>query len=301
MTLWHLMAGLISLLSVLYGGAGEWRYFGERTPGLKAVRFLPAVFKNEYDRRHWELHSALYFSPDGKTVYYQRQTRDEKGNYSKIMRTRRFKHGAWQAPETALKGFSLPAFDYQNQRMYISRVEPKEKLGSCYYTDFSNGKWGPLQALNNEFPIRLPSAAGSGNLYFYDTFPPDKGRGEIMMTQIRNGRCGVPLNLGPTVNSSGVEALPVVHPNERLLIFYSIGRGEENAGLYVSYKNQEERWGEAEFMGREINDGGLAFCGSFSPDGQYFFFLLRHSSSQPYKGEKREEGIYWIHSAYFLK
>ncbi|MCE3258575.1 MAG: ompA [Bacteroidetes bacterium] len=84
-------------------------------------------------------------------------------------------------------------------------------------------------------------------------------------------------NMGPEINSSSSDYVPVVVPDESTLYFTSRREGSSNnvkdlAGnyhedIYVSYK-QDGKWTKAENIGKPLNTETNDACVAISPDGQ---------------------------------
>ncbi|MGB7063079.1 MAG: hypothetical protein WBF13_12095, partial [Candidatus Zixiibacteriota bacterium] len=64
-------------------------------------------------------------------------------------------------------------------------------------------------------------------------------------------------------------------PEEELLVFVSYDQddGFGNFDLYVSYKKGKDEWTSPKNMGEGINTSANEHFPTFSPDGQYLFFV----------------------------
>ena len=64
--------------------------------------------------------------------------------------------------------------------------------------------------------------------------------------------------------------------------------GYGQGDLYISFKDEAGKWGEAVNMGPEFNNQGHQLCPFVSRDGKYFFFTS-------------EQDIYWVAAKPILK
>ena len=140
------------------------------------------------------------------------------------------------------------------------------------------GKWSELESLpfnSDEYSVAHPALSPDGNtLYFASDMPGGFGSMDIYMSKKESGRWGPPTNLGPTINTEGIEIFPFVDMNNRL--YYSsdglIGLGGFDV-FYSNPKDVEGEWNQPENVGYPINtisdDLGIVFdkngtCGYFA-------------------------------------
>lgn len=102
-----------------------------------------------------------------------------------------------------------------------------------------------------------------------------------------------PLRLGASINTPHFECFPIISSDGNYLIFYRL-IPDGDTGQYISIKDENGDWSEALNLGKQFNEGGIAFCASFSPDEKYIFYLLRSEDQDDTNETWRETGIYWI-------
>lgn len=155
--------------------------------------------------------------------------------------------------------------------------------GSCdiYYSLYLNGSYTkPINAgrnINTEYWETQPSlSADKKNLYFVARDPSTIGGSDIYMSTLSDkGKWGVPLNLGKTINTTGNESCPYIHPDNETLYFTSDGHpGYGGEDLYLSRKDSAGKWGKPINLGYPINtienegslviaaNGSTAYCAS---------------------------------------
>lgn len=184
--------------------------------------------------------------------------------------------------------------------------------GSCdlYISFRENGEWtSPYnlgQDINTEFWESAPSLSpDKKHLYFTSNRPGGYGGSDIYVSTFDGKKFGKPVNLGPTVNTSGDEGSPFIHADNQTLFFTSnghIGYGGDDI-FYVRKEGGDiKKWSNAKNLGYPINtienegslfieaDGKTAYYASTRAEGRgsldlYSFTLPEHI--QPKK-------TYWV-------
>ena len=103
-----------------------------------------------------------------------------------------------------------------------------------------NGKWTVTEELpfnSSKYSVGHPAISPTGDsLYFASNMPgATNGSTDLYLSVRKNGKWGVPQNLGSTINTSGDEMFPFVYQNG-MLIFASNGKkaGATDLDLYYS-------------------------------------------------------------------
>jgi hypothetical protein len=138
----------------------------------------PAEIKSE--RSSLFNNGPLCFAPDGKTVYFTSEV--ETG---KAAKKRRFKNhlGIFIADLSGTDLISLRPFKFNNL----------------------------------QYDIAQPSVSSDGKfLFFASDKPGGQGGSDLYYCELINGEWSEPVNMGPEVNSSGVENYPFMHPSGKL-------------------------------------------------------------------------------------
>ena len=127
-------------------------------------------------------------------------------------------------------------------------------------------------------------------MYFSSSRPSDgeeEGSQDIFYATYKDGIFQDPLRFGSTINTDNYEADVYVDPEEAYMIFCStrqdgLGRGD----LYISFRNSDASWTQAQNMGSLINTANHELCPYVTPDGKYFFYTSN-------------EDIWWVSTAVF--
>lgn len=138
------------------------------------------------------------------------------------------------------------------------------------------GKWSELEPLpfnSDQYSVAHPSLSPDGQrLYFSSDMPGGFGGKDLYMTTLAEGQWTPPVNLGPTINTSGDELFPYLH-RDSSLYFASDGHfGLGGQDIYVVRKNEENEWQKVENLGYPINSIYDDFGIILHPDGNYGFF-----------------------------
>lgn len=213
-----------------------------------------------------ESDDTLAFTPDGKTLFFDRTT----GTKKFIMMTRQV-NGHWTAPVTA--PFSgqwydqNPAVAPDGSFLIFDSDRPTSNTGKPLVQSFfskpgpgSNlwrvnreaNNWGRpiwLGAVVNDSPfIDFPSVVGDGSIYYLRM---DQGNVHIFRSQYRDGHYlpGIRVPVGdPTVSTHD----PAVAPDESFMIF-DYGKVKNGLGRLCIAFRAGDHWGRPIDLGDEIN------------------------------------------------
>ncbi|MDX5320636.1 MAG: OmpA family protein [Bacteroidota bacterium] len=131
-----------------------------------------------------------------------------------------------------------------------------------YFSRLEGDKWSIPRHLGNVVNSRewesTPSLSFDGlTVYFASTRPGGFGGSDIWKAQWEGSGFGMPINLGPTINTPGNEQTPFIHPDNQTLYFSSNGRpGMGGFDFYYSRTNDSGNWQEPMNLGYPINTSG---------------------------------------------
>jgi Tol biopolymer transport system component len=113
-------------------------------------------------------------------------------------------------------------------------------------------------------------------LYFYSDRPGGLGLNDLWVTTRAtiNDPWGVPVNLGPSINSSGWDARPSIS-DDGLWLFFDSSRsgGYGQLDLYVTTRTSvSDSWGEPVNLGPIVNSSAYEESATISADGSTLFF-----------------------------
>ncbi|HMI51929.1 MAG TPA: hypothetical protein VK525_10475 [Candidatus Saccharimonadales bacterium] len=247
------------------------------------------------------------FSPDGTEFYFSRFVPYTTLPRLGVMCVSRYRDGRWGTPEAlAFSGEYLdypPKLDVGGKRMLFasSRPLPDGKRGTIriWEVERTGSGWGEPRPLPD--PINLagsswnadPSLTADGALYF-SSDRGGSGTLHIYRSRFTGGQYAEPEKLGSEINSEFSEYQPYVTPDEKILVFSSVGSGEPpyrhrseelmgggkpypRGDLYVSY-SRDGKWTTAHHFDHEINTSAEEEFPFLTPDGRYLFFTSERSA-----------------------
>lgn len=292
--------------------------FGYPVPGENPVIFGNGQFSSVYD----EFNAA--FDTKNSRMYYSIR----KGWGKFIILYREFQDDKWTDPTVA--GFSGkyrdadPFISPDGNILIFCSDRPTSETDN--YPDWNiwmckrNGiSWGNPEILSFNTSDRnemYPTMSENGNIYFHADYEGTKKPLDIMQTNIYMAKLqdgimqySTPEKLPLAVCSDKLpEWDPFISPDEKYIIFTTMKPGDLGGGdMYISFRDQNGNWQEAQNMGPEINSSELDYCPNLSPDGEYLFFSSYRNSSLSENAEVheflgpfhpgqngRQGNIYWI-------
>jgi outer membrane protein OmpA-like peptidoglycan-associated protein/tetratricopeptide (TPR) repeat protein len=140
-----------------------------------------------------------------------------------------------------------------------------------YYSEYVDGEWTPIKSVSDKINLPTtwesqPSISADGKtLYFVSDRTDGYGGYDIYRSiKTEKGEWGTPINLGPSINSSGNEKSPFIHPDGKTLYFSSDGwLGLGGYDIFYSRLNDDGTWSTPVNIGYPIN----------SPDDEVGFFV----------------------------
>lgn len=179
--------------------------------------------------------------------------------------------------------------------------------GSCdlYWSQLKNKVWTkpvPFSAAINssEWDSQPTISADSKTIMFSSRRPGGKGKEDIWVTMRQTGgKWSKPQNMGPGINTGGVEQTPFLHPDGQTLYFASDSLpGMGGLDLFVVRRTSDSTWGAPRNLGYPINtkanevaltvslDGRTAYYATNRPGGKggldiYSFELPDYARPQP--------------------
>jgi len=246
------------------------------------------------------------FSPEGTDFYFSQFVPYTTVPRLGLLCVSHYRDGRWQTPEALpFSGRYLdypPKFDPSGVRMVFasSRPLPDGTRGAIriWEVERTGAGWGEPTPLPS--PINLagsawngdPSLSANGTLYFSSDRGGD-GNLHIYRSRLVDGKYSEPEKLGSEVNSDFNDYQPYVSPDEKILLFSSVGSGappydhrpEELTGggrpyargdLYVSY-SQDGKWSKAQHLEHGINTEAEEEFPFLTQDGRYLFFSSERS------------------------
>ncbi|MDW3652784.1 MAG: amidohydrolase family protein [Bacteroidia bacterium] len=281
------------LLNSLKGSLGsetddQMTYLGQKAPGNQPELFAPHLI-SKTDRHEF----GCYISKDGKEFFFA----VDAGERNEIYHTR-WKNAVWTPAEKlfpdSLYSYNDPLLNHEENRLYFISNRPlpgskEAKDIDIWYVERQGNSWS--EAINVGAPINSPlneyyiSFSKEGHMYFASRSPEADAPQyayDIYRAAFDGSHYSKAEKLPAEINTPRYEADPFIAPDESYLIFGSARRGGYGQGdLYISFKDKNGNWTQAQNMGDKINTELHELCPIISPDGKYLFFTSN-------------QDIYWV-------
>jgi len=253
-------------------------YMGQKPPGDRPERFMPGIVS-----AHYNAHTAIVFSPDGKEAYWTEMSPPE----GKVMGMK-IAGDKWTHPEPAFKGRDA-SLSPDGRRIFFIQLRPFRKgekpAGEtdgweCFWSmERTASGWSePVsvgEAVNSIGVHWQPSVDKDGHLYFSEF------EKNIYRSEYKNGAYQKPVNITELFKNGDLQGnSPFISPEGDYLLFSAQG------GLHITFKKKDGSWTNKISLGDEINARGMNGSPRITPDGKYLFFVSA--------GERRPWGIYWV-------
>ncbi len=165
--------------------------------------------------------------------------------------------------------------------LVFTACDRRDGYGSCdlYFSEVVNGRWTKVANMGNVINSRQketqPSLSADGKaLFFASNRSGGQGDMDIWVSH-RNekGEWQLPVNLGDTINSPGIDRAPFIHPDGQTLYFMSDGhKGMGGSDLFYARKNDDGSWGKPQNLGYPINSEADEGTLVISLDGKTAYF-----------------------------
>ncbi|MBN1938831.1 MAG: ankyrin repeat domain-containing protein [Candidatus Aminicenantes bacterium] len=253
-------------------------YLDELEPGDTPARFLLGIVSGHgFDNEH----APAVFSPDGNTIFWG-------SGFGKgiLMMTR--ENGLWTAPRRApfnsSYGDGEAIFSPDGRRVYFLSKRPiapgaapgKENIWRIERTAEGWTEPRPVSAAVNDFEQHwLVSVTKDETLYFSSIRDGGFGNKDLYRARMVDGVHQRPENLGPVINTPGIEHTPFIAPDESYLLFVSTGHppAEGRSHMFISYRDAAGSWMKPVSLGPKINAVQQGLCPAVTPDGKFMFFI----------------------------
>jgi outer membrane protein OmpA-like peptidoglycan-associated protein/Tfp pilus assembly protein PilF len=243
------------------------------------VPYEPKSLGGNINTRNPEYLPSL--TADGKQLIY---TARLYGQEDFMMSTK--KDGVWQ------KGFPLDGINTEQNEgaqsisadgkfLVFTACNRKDGYGSCdlYYSEIRDNQWTP--PANIGIPINSrgwesqPSLSADGRaIYFTSNRKGGQGGRDIWVSyRQKDGKWGMPQNVGDVINSPYDDQSPFIHADNQTLYFMSDGHpGMGGPDLFFSRKKNEKEWFIPKNLGYPINTEAAEGALVLSLDGKIGYF-----------------------------
>jgi outer membrane protein OmpA-like peptidoglycan-associated protein/tetratricopeptide (TPR) repeat protein len=161
--------------------------------------------------------------------------------------------------------------------------------GSCdlYISYLMKDKWSEGQNMGrnintDQWESQPCLSPDKRSLYFAARLPEGFGGSDLYVSQLQaNGKWGIPVNMGPEINTIGDESSPFIHADNQTFYFTSNGHpGYGGTDLFLMRRNINGTWTNPENLGypiNTINDEGTLIV---SADGSTAYYASDRSDSK---------------------
>jgi Tol biopolymer transport system component len=247
-------------------------YLGQTPPGDAPEIFAPGIVSTG----HGEIKAV--FTPDGKELLYQLW-----GAPFPVILTMKEVDSRWTKPRVAsfsghiIEGFNLSP---DGKRIVLTSHAPLEGRGEpledgrVRIIDKGDDGWGEHQPVKAS--IRgYPAIASNGNLYL--------ATGDIWVSEWKDGDYTEMTKLGDSINTETFyEEDLFIAPDESYLLFCRRDDGFGAWDIFISFRNDDGSWTDAQNMGETINTSATEVYPFVSADGKYLFFGSNRRTHKDY-------------------
>ncbi|WP_117211543.1 PD40 domain-containing protein [Allorhizocola rhizosphaerae] len=264
-------------------------------PGVAQAQsdlFAPGVISS--DQQEYR----ITFTRDGNTAYFTRANGDWfSATESRILVSRRT-NGVWGQPTVApFSGTHKdidPFITPDGKRLFFATIRSGEDSDLWVVQRTRSGWSEPVEVTGVNGPGNelYPSVAMDGTLYFGSD---RTGDWDIYRARLRpDGTYGEPENLGPVINTPGLDFNPEITPDGRVLLFAALGREGQSGGqdggsdIYVSFQHQGGGWTNPFNLGPNVNTPAWEFHPTLAPRGDRLYFVRITESNDFYSIRLRD-------------
>lgn len=218
--------------------------------------------------------------------------KEEDGQfYEDIFITNKKEDGSWTDPVGISNNINTMSHDASvglsadGQQLFVYKDDYGD--GNIYVCALNGNEWSTPKKLNSNInsdafePSACLSADGN-TLYFVSDRKGGFGSTDIYKSKkLPDGEWGLPMNLGPQINTDKEEDTPFIQADEKGLYFSSQGRmGLGGYDIFYSAMGEDGNWSTAKNIGYPINttDDDL-------------FYVLSGNGKYAYYASSKEEGV----------
>jgi outer membrane protein OmpA-like peptidoglycan-associated protein len=199
-------------------------------------------------------------------------------------------NGEWSEPQSIGTNINTAGHEatiglsVDGQQLFIYKDDNGD--GNIYYSKLDGDTWQtPVKLSDNvnskSWESHATISSDGNTLYFTSDRKGGFGGRDIYFSRrLPNGDWGLPINMGPKINTPYDEEGPFIHPDNRTLFFSSKGHNSMGGfDVFISIKDDNGNWSQAMNMGFPLNssdddvfyvlsaDGKRAYYSSFKEDG----------------------------------
>ncbi|NJB87005.1 outer membrane protein OmpA-like peptidoglycan-associated protein [Lewinella marina] len=230
---------------------------------------------------HLEYFPSL--SVDGQRMIFTRRVNKQQEDF---YQSNRLPDGSWDRA-TPLDGVNTPlnegaqTITADGRYLVFTGCGRRDGAGSCdlYFSERQGDRWTEAQnmgaTINTRASESQPSLSQDGRLLFFASNRAGGMGNDDIYVAGRNpdGSWSRPVNLGPSINTSGNDRYPFWAADNRTLYFTSTGRrGMGGADLFKTSVDENNMWEQPTNLGYPLNTAGEETNLFIALDGKTAFF-----------------------------
>jgi len=250
--------------------------------------FTPQNLGNNINSIHSEYFPSLTI--DGSQLVFTRRVKNNE-DFFVSTKTKNFWDTAISMPGNvnSLQNEGAQNISQDGKMLVYTACNREDGEGSCdlYVSYLMKDKWSEGQNMGrnintDQWESQPCLSPDKRSLYFAARLPEGYGGSDLYVSHLQpNGKWGLPVNMGPEINTVGDESSPFIHADN--LTFYFTSNGHQGYGgtdLFLMRRNTEGRWGLVQNLGypiNTINDEGTLIV---SADGSTAYYASDRSDSK---------------------
>ncbi len=192
-------------------------------------------------------------------------------------------NGEWSEPQSIGANINTSGHEatiglsVDGQQLFIYKDDNGD--GNIYYSKLDGDTWQtPIKLSDNVNSKSWESHAtisSDGNMLYFtsDRKGGFGGRDIYFSRKLPNGEWGLPINMGPKINTPYDEEGPFIHPDNRTLFFSSKGHNSMGGfDVFISIKDNNGNWTQAMNMGFPLNSSDDDVFYVLSADGKRAYY-----------------------------
>ncbi len=222
-------------------------------------------------------------TPFGETIYQE-----------DLFVSKRNAIGEWQASEKLSNYINTDnnegsqSISANSQFLFYVACNRDYDYGSCdiYFSERTEtGLSKPKnisRPINSEYWESTPSSSADGRILFFSSNRPGTKGGKDLFMSIKNadGSWSIPINMGDSINTSGNEYAPFLHPDGKTLYFSSDGwLGLGGQDIFVCRMKDDSTWTTPFNLGYPINTSSDDFGLIVNASGRFAYFSSNREGS----------------------
>jgi tetratricopeptide (TPR) repeat protein len=224
-----------------------------------------------------------FFSNDGQSIFYTSRKNDfsDENLFSSTKSDGKWASGHFVPEFNTVENEGMSTLVRNGRRMFFTACQREGVEGPCDIWEAevdSAGVFGAQSiggfANSAAWESQASISCDGSVLFFASDREGGQGGTDIWMTTLEKGnRWGVPVNLGPEINTSGDEEAPFITNDGRVLYFSStghLGMGEQD--IFMSRGNANGKWSPAVNIGPPVNTAYRELGFFLSADGKTGYF-----------------------------